>query len=85
MRVIARAYGDAPLDREVVGQTDRVAYIANLSGLSSIEREAAKGVGFPRNCVYRFDAALFESLSKAWERGDRGELEALWSSAEPFV
>jgi hypothetical protein len=84
MRVIAMAYKDRPLDREAVAETERLVYVANLSGLNSTERADAAGVGFPRDCVFRFDEALFDSLEEAWERDDRAKLEELWSRAQPL-
>ena len=83
MRVIAMAYKDRPLDREVVGETDKLIYVANLSGLNSMERAAASGVGFPPDCIFQFDETLFDSLEEAWDRDDLGKLKELWSRAQP--
>jgi len=83
MRVIARAYKDKPLDRIVVGEGERVIYIANPSTVVSTGKDGTEGVGFPKNCVFEFDSALLDSLNAAWASGDRDQLERLWSAAKP--
>jgi hypothetical protein len=84
MRVIAKAYGDRPLDREFTGATDTVAFIANVSARNSKQLAPMEGVGFPKNCVFRFDGALFDSLASAWANGDRVALGELWDHASPL-
>ncbi len=84
MRVLARAYGDRPLDRELTGAKDTVAFIANVSARNSKPLVPMEGVGFPKTCVFRFEAALFDSLANAWEKGDRVALERLWGHALPL-
>jgi hypothetical protein len=83
MRVIARAYGDRPLDRVVVGAAEKVVYIAAQSVARAMAPGESGGVGFPRNCVFSFDQSLFESLSSAWERKDQSKLADLWAAATP--
>jgi hypothetical protein len=82
MRVITKAYGDAPLEREVIGQTNGLVYVANPSTNVSTETGERVGVGFPRQYVFRFEPQLFESLNEAWERRDLAQLESLWGRAE---
>ncbi len=84
MRVIARAYGDRPLDRELTGAKDTVAFIANVSARNSKRVTPMDGVGFPKTCVFRFDDGLFDSLVSAWEKGDRVTLRQLWENALPL-
>ncbi len=82
MRVITRAYGDVPLDREVIGQANGLVYVANPSTVVSTETGERVGVGFPRQYVFRFEPQLFDSLNEAWERRDLAQLESLWSRAQ---
>lgn len=84
MRALARAYGDEPLERVVTGVTPRVAYLINPSTVSSTEIEPNTGVGFPRDCVFRFDRDLFDSLSVAWREHNPGQLRSLWQKAQPL-
>lgn len=83
MRVIARAYGDEPLDRTTSGESDGVVFIVN-SNMNRSENLSESGVGFPRSCVYEFDSELFDSLREVFRRGDAATLEALWSKAAPI-
>jgi hypothetical protein len=84
MRVIAMAYKGRPLDRAVVSETASLAYVSQISDPSSTEVAANDGVGFPKKFVFRFDAALFESLERAWTAGDTESLGALWERARPI-
>lgn len=84
MRVIAKAYGDEPLDRVVVGYTGKLAYIVNQSTLSSGSDLAESGVGFPSDCVFEFEENLFAQLAAAHSDSDLGRLHALWLRATPF-
>ena len=83
MRVLAKAYGDQPLDRILIGENARVYYIANPSTVSSTGKCDSGGVGFPKAFVFEFDSALFESLQSAWASGDAA-LAALWKEATPL-
>jgi hypothetical protein len=80
MHVIARAYGDEPLDREVVAVTRSVAYLENPS-MRSANSDGLGGVGFPLNCIYEFDGELFRNLRAAFERRADDELRSLWNQA----
>jgi hypothetical protein len=82
MRVIARAYMDEPLDRVVVGEGKRVTYIAAHSAPCSTGNVRSDGVGFPKNCVFKYEPGLFESLSEAWKSQDSERLSLLWQRAE---
>jgi hypothetical protein len=85
MRVIAKAYGDRPLDRLIVGETKRVYFVASASALGgNDEDDDLVGVGFPKDCIFHFEAALYESLEAVWRSGDREQLTALWSAARPI-
>lgn len=85
MRVLAKAYGDQPLDRLIVGEAKRVFFLASASALNgNDESDDLVGVGFPRDYVFLFDAALYESLEAAWRKGDREGLNVLWGAARPI-
>jgi len=81
MRVLARAYGDKPLDRDVTSSNSRVAYVINRDARRA-EGTSNDGVGFPRAYVFRFDGQLFGELQAAWEAGDHDRLANLWNRAE---
>lgn len=83
MRVIARAYGDEPLDRATSGESDGVVFIVNPH-MNRADTPSESGVGFPRSCVFQFDSALFDSLREVFSRGDATALETLWSKAAPI-
>ena len=40
--------------------------------------------GFPRDCVFCFDDALFARLQEAYENGSAKTLSELWTSAKPL-
>lgn len=84
MRVIARAYGDEPLDRIATGRASGVTYILNPSTISSTGIEPNSGVGFPDRFVFRFDQSLWERLWEAWEHGNTDDLLRLWDEASPI-
>lgn len=84
MQVIARAYGDEPLERIAVGVARKVVYIASASALEATEMGNETGVGFPVDCVFEFDSTLIRALKVAWNTGDESELSRLWSMARPF-
>lgn len=81
MRVIAKAYMDEPLDREVVGQGPRVTYIAKLSTDVPQSNPLTEGVGFPKDCVFEFEPELFSDLRNAWEGSDGDALTRHWRRA----
>jgi hypothetical protein len=83
MRVIARAYADRPLDRVVVERSPKLTYIASEAAASSMEADGT-GVGFPTNCVFKFDESLYRSLEEAWQAQNRERLLDLWSEAQPI-
>src|SRR4051794_17309844 len=80
MRVIARAYGNEPLDRTTSGEGEGVVFLVNPD-MNRPENHSESGVGFPRSCVYQFDSALLDSLREVFNRGDEKALESLWSKA----
>lgn len=82
--VIAKAYGDEPLCRVVVGTKKGLVYLLNPSSISSQFANRFSGVGFPRESVFAYRKALFDSLSRAYKAGDSDELARLWSTAAPF-
>jgi hypothetical protein len=84
MRVLARAYGDRPLDRVAVAFDKKVAYVAAQSVADAIQPGEIGGIGFPLDCVFAFDSALFDSLESAWSDGDGPLLQSLWSKALPI-
>lgn len=84
MRVIARGYGDEPLDRETAGVDEGVVFIVNPKVNHPVDKAGDSGVGFPAGCVFDYSEPLWRSLSDAWARGDVLELESLWSRTPPF-
>jgi hypothetical protein len=85
MRVLARAYGDRPLDRVAVRFEKKVTFIAAQSVASAMQPGELGGIGFPRENVFTFDAELFESLEGAWSDGDGETLSRLWAKATPLL
>lgn len=85
MNVIAKAYGDQPLNRVAVGARGRVIFVAAVSALRAATNPDEVGVGFPHDCVFFFEPTLFDSLSAAWRAGDIATLNALWNQAEPYA
>jgi hypothetical protein len=83
MRVIAKAYGDEPLDRTTSGEGAGVVFLVNPD-MNRSDSYSESGVGFPRSCVYQFDSALLESLRRAWADEDHTELGRLWNKATPL-
>lgn len=81
MLVIARAYGDRPLVREVTGASDGLIYLINPSAAETHGIAPFSGVGFPACAVYEHDQSIAESLASAWEAGDVERLTRLWETA----
>ena len=84
MRVIARAYGDEPLQRVVTGECGKLVYLLNPSVADANGAPEMSGVGFPLSAVYRFDLPTFESLCLAWRSGNKQELRAAWAKARLY-
>lgn len=84
MRVLARAYGDRPLDRVTVGRDGSVVFIADPTVDKAVRNTIGEGVGFPAKFVFEFDAALYDSLRAAWASKDQMRLSALWGDAKPI-
>lgn len=83
MFVIAKGYSGRPYIREIVGEEGLTYILANPDCDSSTRAMLAKGVGFPKSCVFEFDSKLSESLESAWSVNDEGALAALWNEARP--
>jgi hypothetical protein len=79
-KALVRAYGGEPLCRVVVGETERVVYIANPDKLPAVEAGDSSPVGFPHEDVFEFDAALYERLRDQWDQ-ERHTDDALWKEA----
>lgn len=79
MRVIAIAYGEKPLDRVATGETRNLIYVAAASTENAHAPRDFSGVGFPRESVYLFDAAVFEALIRA--AGNEQALKSLLDDA----
>lgn len=79
---LARAYGGEPLRRYVVGRNKRVVYIINPSVVDSSGIQGKAGVGFPPDCIFRFEKSLYDSLLEAYESGDSARLGTLWGQAQ---
>jgi hypothetical protein len=84
MRVLARAYGDRPLEREVVGSYEKGFYLIDPSS-EYAKTDPLSGVGFPRSYVFEFDESLFEKLQLAFANSAQTELARLWASAHPHA
>lgn len=82
MLCLARAYGDEPLKRVVVGAGPRLLYVANPD-VASVDSDA--GVGFPVESIFAFDATLYDRLRAAFDSADKQSLWALWQSASPLA
>jgi len=74
MKVIAKAYGDRPLERCITLSAERVAYVVDPSAVNSDGTWSREGVGFPHDSLFSFDSNLFESLVQAWAANDRSTL-----------
>lgn len=85
MRVIAMGYGMEPLDRITAGSEGSVIYIVKSHMNQSVDNDEGAGVGFPYQCVFEYNAALWRDLSDAWLDGDMARLETLWSRATPVA
>jgi len=81
MRVITKAYGDEPLEREVVEATPDRVYVVNPSFTCADGLRANCGVGFRPETVFRFDPTLLARLKAAYEAHDAAQLNDLWSKA----
>lgn len=81
MRVIARGYGDRPLDRVVVGRAQRVIYVASEEVARHLSDDPMAGVGFPADCIFAFESHLFEKLERAWRAAETRVLADLWVQA----
>lgn len=84
MLVIARAYGGEPLQRVATGHTDTLTYILHPSVADAVGTKPFSGVGFPNGDVFEFESNVFESLNRAWEAGNVGELSRVWAMATPI-
>lgn len=85
MRVIAKAYGDEPIVRDVIFSNKRLAYLVKNDDDSPVVDDGVSGVGFPLDCIFRFDGALVTDLESAWESGNHRRLAELWSIAEQWT
>ncbi len=82
-RCIARAYANEPLDRVAVAFERKLTFIANGKGVENVDNlEHVGAIGFPSECVFEFDAKLFDALQTAYILGD--DLDALWAQAVPL-
>lgn len=85
MQVIAKAYGDEPLQRVVTGRAGSIVYLLHPSVVNACGTTPFSGVGFPAASVFEFDLAVFDSLSRAWQSGDLGALARAWAVATPLA
>jgi hypothetical protein len=85
MRVIAKAYGDEPLDRIAVGHNAKLVYVVAQSVISSSVDTTEIGVGFPRDSIFKFDDSLYHELRAAYSAADLGRLYELWLQATPLT
>jgi hypothetical protein len=72
--VMVRAYQDEPVRLSALKVAPTYVLVAG--------RDRDKAIGFPRDCVFAFDGALFERLRKAFQEESGETLTALWSEAK---
>jgi hypothetical protein len=77
MRVIARGPDDRPLDRIAVGADDSLIYVVAAESAG----DDAEAVGFPKDCIFEYHAALMEKLNSVWEGQDVLHMRDEWSRA----
>ena len=75
--VMVRAYQDEPVKLRTTGRKID-------SALEVAGEDADKKIGFPAECVYKLDSALFRKLRAAYEAGDPQRLAQLWDRAHRF-
>lgn len=85
MYCLARAYGDEPLKRVAVDSTPDLTYVLSPSAYSATKGADGSGVGFPVECVFEYDEALFKRLRAAFLAADHAALWALWKTARPLA
>lgn len=85
MHVIAKAYGDEPLQRVVTGRAGATVYLLHPSVVNACGTAPFSGVGFPAASVFNFDLAVFDSLSRAWQSSDAAALSRAWAMATPLA
>lgn len=82
-RVLARAYGDEPLDWVVwAAQGDKVA-LCHSDHVDRALRGETWPMPFPAEDVFEFDEGLFERLGLGYQQRSP-ELLALWQQAHPY-
>ena len=82
-RVMARAYGDCPMDAVVWEVRGDLIYLSNPRSIDRVERGETSPVGYPREDVFEFDEDLYGSLTSAYHE-NRDELSKLWELATRF-
>ena len=85
MRVIAKAYGDEPIARVVIASNKKMAYLVVDEEADDLVDDGISGVGFPRDCVFRYDSRLMSELESAWRASDRTKLYDLWTQCERWT
>lgn len=84
MLVIARAYKDRPLVRTVVGTAPGVVFLHNQDATNEHGPVDKSGVGFPRDCVFAFDTAVYQQLEGEWSASRFAALAAMWDELVPM-
>ena len=82
-RVLVRAYGDEPLERVVWEDAGRTVYLVHPDRIEDVRAGLSGPVGFPRNCVFRFDPGQYRRLKEHWGRGEQID-EAIWEDVTPL-
>ena len=77
---LAMAYQGEPLKRVVNGLRGDIIYLVR----EDYQQDADAGVGFPENCVFHWDAQLFDKIDKAFKAGDAESLKGSWKQAIPL-
>lgn len=84
MLVIAKGYKGRPYIRRVVAEAENVFILANPDCGYSARAGLARGIGFPKNCVFEFDSDLAIRMGQTWEAGHLAHLASLWLQAIPL-
>ena len=81
MRVIAKAYGSEPLERELVDTLNGRHYLVNPSLIGAVVGVESTAVGFRPETVFEYESGLYTRLRQAFDAGDAEMLDRLWSAA----
>jgi hypothetical protein len=84
-KVLARAFGQKPLERVVWDIEGEKVFICRPDLLEACERRESWPVGFPVADIFQFDASLYKRLESAMRRKDTRNLSSIWTEAKPYI